>query len=205
MALSLSAFPLSGHSHRAELMLHLLGLAYETANIDLLKLEQRAPEFLALNSFGQVPVLRDDDFVIANSNAILVYLALRYDPERRWLPTDPRRAAQVERFLSVAQGPVRNGPAGTRVGRVFGTPVDFAECERIAADLFTVLDAHLAHRRWLVGEAPTIADIACYTYIAHAPEGGISLEPYPGIRAWLGRIEALSGYVAMPKAPAKAA
>ncbi len=205
MALTLYAFPLSGHSHRAELMLHLLGLAYETVTIDLTRREQKAPEFLALNGFGQVPVLREDDFVIADSNAILVYLALRYDPERRWLPADPRRAAEVEGFLSVAQGPVRTGPARARVGRVFGTLVDFAECERIAADLFGVLDAHLAQRHWLVGEAPTIADIACYTYIAHAPEGGITLDPYPAIRAWLGRIEALPGFVPMAKAPAKAA
>jgi glutathione S-transferase len=200
MALTLYGFPLSGHSHRAELMLNLLGLDYQAVHVDLAKGEQKEADFLALNRFGAVPVLRDDDFVIADSNAILVYLALRYDPKRRWLPEDARRAAEVERFLSVAQGPVRNGPAMARVGRVFGAKVDFPACEQIAANLFAVLEAHLPDRVWLVGEAPTIADVSCYSYIAHAPEGGIALEPFPAIRAWLGRVEALPGFVPMPKA-----
>jgi glutathione S-transferase len=60
-----------------------------------------------------------------------------------------------------------------------------------------VLEGHLTGRRFLVGEAPTIADVAIYTYTAHAPEGGVSLEPYPAIRGWLERIEALPGFVPM--------
>ena len=205
MALTFYGFPLSGHSHRAELMLNLLGLDYQTVHVDLAKSEQKAENFLALKHFGMVPVLRDGDFVIADSNAILVYLACRYDSERRWLPVDARRAAEVERFLSVAQGPLRYGPAMARVGRVFGSKVDFPACEQIAATLFAVLEAHLSGRAWLVGEAPTIADVSCYSYIAHAPEGGIMLDPFPAIQAWLGRVEALPGFVPMPTASAEAA
>jgi glutathione S-transferase len=61
------------------------------------------------------------------------------------------------------------------------------------------MEGELAARDWLVGTAPTIADIACYSYIAHAPEGGIALEPYARVRAWIARVEALPGFVAMPK------
>ena len=120
----LHGFPLSGHSHRAELMLNLLGLPYEFRLVDLAKGEQHGAAFLALNPFGTVPVIEDGDVVIADSVAILVYLATRYDPARRWLPTDPVQAAQVQRWLSVAQGPVFNGPALARIVKLFKRDFD---------------------------------------------------------------------------------
>jgi glutathione S-transferase len=64
-----------------------------------------------------------------------------------------------------------------------------------------VLDPYLANRSFLVGEAPTLADVALYSYTAHAPEGGVSLEPYGNVRAWLARIEALPGFVPMRRTP----
>ena len=64
-----------------------------------------------------------------------------------------------------------------------------------------VMEAHLAQQEWLAGTAPTIADIALYTYTAHAPEGGVSLQPYPRLRRWLARIEALPGFVGMRRSP----
>src|SRR5690242_15228787 len=90
--------PLSGHAHRVRLFLSLLGLPFETTEIDLVKGEQRQPGFLALNRFGQVPVLQDGELTLADSNAILTYLALRYDTSGRWLPRDPVGAAQVQRW-----------------------------------------------------------------------------------------------------------
>jgi glutathione S-transferase len=75
----LHGFFLSGHTHRAELFLSLLGLPYERIEVDLAKGAHKKPDFLALNPFGQVPVLEDGDAVVSDSNAILVYLALRYD------------------------------------------------------------------------------------------------------------------------------
>lgn len=73
----------------------------------------------------------------------------------------------------------------------------------VATQLFGVLDQELAKRKFLTGATPTIADIAMYSYTAHAPEGGVSLEPYANIRAWLARIEALPGFVPMKRsAPA---
>jgi glutathione S-transferase len=191
-------FKLSGHSHRAELMLNLLDLPYEFRNVDLSTGVQRTPEFLALNPFGAVPVIEDGDIVIADSVAILVYLATRYDPERRWLPADPVEAARVQRWLSVAQGLVAFGPALARVIKLFGAPLDHARAVTLAKALFKVQEQELSRLPFLTGAEPTIADVALYSYVARAPEGDVSLDEYPAIRAWLGRIEALPRFLPMP-------
>ena len=189
--------PLSGHSHRAQLMLALLGREVDLVTVDLGSGEQEKPGFLRLNPFGQVPVLEDAGEVIADSNAILIYLASRYDGSGRWYPRDPVNAAKVQRWLSVAAGKLAQGPMTARLAAVFGLPVDKTKAQATAASLFAVMDAELAGRPFLLGEHPTIADVALYTYTAHAPEGGIALKPYPVILAWLGRIEALPGFVPM--------
>ena len=131
---------LSGHSHRAELMLNLLGLDYEFRAVDLAAGAQRQPEFLRRNPFGAVPVIEDSDIVVADSVAILVYLALKYDADRVWLPTDPWAAAQVQRWLSVAQGDVFNGPCKARLSKVFGAPFDHGEAVSVAERLLKLLD-----------------------------------------------------------------
>lgn len=194
----LHGFTLSGHSHRAELMLRLLQLPYEFRPVDLAGGEQKGAAFLRLNPFGTVPVIEDGGTVVADSVAILVYLASKYDPARSWLPIDPARAAEVQRWLSVAQGPVFNGPCAARLVTVFSAPLDHERAKSVAANLFRVLDAHLADRRFLAGEGPTVADVALYSYVAHAPEGGVPLAPHGNIRAWLGRIEALPHFEPMP-------
>ena len=199
-SLRLYWFPLSGHSHRAELMLSLLGLTFEKVVVNLPEREQKQADFLAKNPFGQVPVLEDGDVTVADSTAILVYLAKRYDPAGRWLPQDAVGAAEVQRWLSVASGPLVQGPALARAAVVFRKQSDAAACER-AQQLLAVLDTQLATRDYLVGREPTIADVALYTYCAHAPEGGVSLEPYAAVRAWLTRIEGLVGFVGMQKSP----
>ncbi|WP_321869622.1 glutathione S-transferase family protein [Burkholderia ubonensis] len=191
------SFPLSGHAHRVRLFLSLLGVPFEIVDVDLAAGEQRRPAFLALNPFGQVPVIDDDGVVLSDSNAILVYLAKRYG-DAHWLPDDPAGAAAVQRWLSLAAGPIAVGPAAARLVTVFGAPLDHAQAKRIAVRLFDVIDAEFAKQPFAAGAQPTIADIAAYTYIAHAPEGGVSLDPYPHLRAWLARVEAMPGFVGMP-------
>ncbi|MCO7517812.1 glutathione S-transferase [Pseudomonas guariconensis] len=191
-------FPKSGHAHRIELMLSLLNLPTELVFVDLAKGAHKQPDFLALNPFGQVPVIDDNGTVIADSNAILVYLAKAYGGER-WLPQDPVGAARVQRWLSVAAGPLAFGPAAARLVTVFGATFNTDEVIGRAHALLKVVDAELVERPFLVGNEATIADVANYSYIAHAPEGNVSLEPYPNVRAWLARIEALPGFVPMPR------
>src|SRR5690349_20728219 len=106
----LYGFKLSGHSHRAELMLRLLDLPWRFQEVDIFNGAQRSDAFGALNCFRTVPVIDDDGTVVADSVAILVYLANRYDDARTWLPTDAVWQAQVQRWLSVAQNQIAHCP-----------------------------------------------------------------------------------------------
>lgn len=193
-------FALSGHAHRAQLMLSLLGLAHELIDVDLLAGEQKTPAFLARNPFGQVPVIEDGEVTLGDSNAILVYLALTYDPSRRWLPESPLQQAQVQRWLGLAAGPLAFGAAVVRAAAVFKRPLDPQRLV-LARTWFDRVEEHLNGREWLVGDAPTIADVAMYSYTAHVPEGGLPLEPWPRVQAWLQRVEALPGFVGMQRSP----
>lgn len=198
-SLRLYGFRLSGHSHRAELMLSLLGLPYERIEVNVGSGEHKEPPFLAKNPLGQVPVLEDGDLTLPDSNAILVYLALRYDAERRWYPSEPRLMANVQRWLSLAAGPLAFGPAAARLVYVFGAQIDLAAVQAIAHQLLKNVNAALSRDKFLLGTAPTLADVAMYTYLALAPEGGVSLEPYAHVRGWLAAIEALPRFLAMPR------
>ena len=197
-AIKLYNFPRSGHAHRVELMLSLLELPTELIFVDLAKGEHKRADFLKINSFGLVPAIDDQGVVLADSNAILVYLAQKYG-NGRWLPTDPIGAARVQRWLSVAAGPIAFGPAAARLITVFGASFNADEVIARSHALLKVMDQELASSSYLVDNTPTIADVAAYSYIAHAPEGNVSLADYPNVRAWLARIEALPGFVPMPR------
>lgn len=195
--LTLHGVALSGHCHRATLMLRLLGLPCE--HVDAPAPVRASTAFRQLNPFGQIPVLQDGDLVLCDSNAILVYLAKRYGAGTQWLPDDPHGAALVQRWLSVAAGEIAFGPARARVVRRWGDPAAPLQREwELAARVLAFMDQHLADRSYLAASHPTIADVACYAYVAAAPEGGVELAPFHHVRAWLGRVEALPGFIAMP-------
>ena len=195
--LKLYRHPLSGHAHRAELFLSLLRLDAQIIDVDLMTGEHKQEAFLKKNIFGQVPVLEDGEITIADSNAILVYLANQFDQEHSWLPIEPAKAAEVQRFLSVAAGPIAQGPATARLINLFGAKLDHVKAIETAHNVLSTLDEHLEGRDWLATDHPTIADISNYAYIAHAPEGDVSLQQYPNIRAWLQRVEALPEFIPM--------
>lgn len=191
---------LSGHTHRVELLLGMLGLAYrfEPAPAEI----RRGEAFRGkLNPLGQIPVIEDGDLILADSNAILVYLVKRYAPQSQWLPEEPVAAANVQRWLSIAAGEIKYGPGTARLIARWNAPGDAQWCAQISADLLSFMEGHLTGREWLAAKHPTIADLACYSYIAHAPEGGVALEPYAAVRAWLARVEALPHFKAMPAGP----
>lgn len=200
-AMKLYDSPISGHAHRARAFLHLLNIEFESVVLSLSTGEHRKPEFLALNPLGQVPLLVDGDIVVRDSTAILVYLALRHDPERTWLPADAVVAAQVQSWLSVSSRELWAGPSSARLVKLFGAAIDYERAVSTAAEVLgSLFEPHLANQDWLVGTHPTIADLACYSYIRVAPEGDVSLEPYPHVRAWLERLEGLPNFTPMPVA-----
>ncbi|MCC2604218.1 glutathione S-transferase family protein [Planctobacterium marinum] len=191
-------FELSGHAHRARLLASLLNLNVELIAVDLANRAHKQPDYLAKNPFGQVPVLEDGNRVVADSNAILVYLATQYDQDRSWYPDTPELMAQIQVWLSKAANELVHGPAAARLVTVFGASLDHGSTLDKASALLSIMEQHLTGRNWLVGENRTIADIALYSYTAHAPEGGVDLSGFPQVCAWLSRVEQLPGFVAMP-------
>ncbi|WP_428980164.1 glutathione S-transferase family protein [Catenovulum adriaticum] len=202
MAIKLYGFKLSGHSHRVEVFLSLLDLEYEFISVDVANGEHKQPEFLAKNNFGQIPVLADGNFIISDSNAILYYLANTYDKSRQWFPANIKLASEIQKYLSVASGQIAYGPAAARLVKVFGAELEHQVAIDRAHQVLNIINCHLANKNWLVGESASIADVANYSYIAHAPEGDVSLKYYPYIQDWLARFEALPGFIPMPKTPA---
>jgi len=192
--------PLSGHAHRARLFASLLGLPHELVEVDLKAGAHKKPDFLRINPFGQVPALEDGEVAIADSNAILVYLAKKAG-RNDWLPDDAKGAAAVQRWLSVAAGEVAYGPAAARLITVFGAKYNPEEVIARAHVLLARLESQLDGRDWLVGDGPTIADVAIYSYVARAPEGNVDLTGYPNVNAFLRRVEALPGFVPFVQTP----
>jgi len=194
--IKIHSFPLSGHAHRVVLFAAIAGIKHQVNIVNLPAGEHKEAPFLALNPMGQVPVIEDGDVVISDSNAILVYLAKKYAPT--FLPNDPIIEADIQKFLTLAAGELAFGPAAARLITVFNAPINVEYTMVIAAKALSKLDMHMQGREFLVGNTPTIADIAIYSYTAHAPEGNVSLSPYPNVQRLLKNIEALDGFVAMP-------
>ena len=190
---------LSGHVHRVELLLRMLDLPFEfvPAPADV----RAGDAFRKLNPLGQIPVLQDGALTLADSNAILVYLVKRYAPGSGWLPEDAAGAAAVQRWLSIAAGEVMYGPASARALALWGMACDAGRAATVSQRLLGFMEGQLATRAFLAAPHATIADLACYSYVKHAPEGGVKLDGYPALHAWFARVEALPGFVAMPASP----
>ncbi|MBT3092067.1 MAG: glutathione S-transferase family protein [Candidatus Thiodiazotropha sp. (ex Lucina pensylvanica)] len=192
--LKLYDYPRSGNCCKVRLLLSMLGLDYARIDTDVLKGETLTAEFKQINPRGQVPVLLDDDLIVWDSMAILVYLARRYG-DRDWLPTDPVAEAGVMQWLAVSENELLYGLARARATLVLGRPFDLAQCQQDGRAGLAVMEGRLAGVDWLAGENVTIADIACYPYVSLASEGEVSVQPYPAVCGWLERIEALPDWV----------
>lgn len=179
-------------------MLSLLDVDYKDVIVNLPGGEHKSPEFLAINPLGQVPALKDGDVVLRDSLAILVYLATQYDSSRQWLPESAAESAKVQQWLSTAAIELRDGPAMLRAMVLFGSPGDREAIEqKLSGVLEQLFEPRLSNNDWLVGEQPTIADIACYPYLARASEGNFDLTPFTAVTSWIERLEALPKFVPM--------
>jgi len=202
--IKLYGFPLSGHAHRIQLALSLMGIPFDLEQVNLAKGEQRSDWFKKLNPAGKVPVLVDGDNVISDSTAILTYLAKKFD-DGTWFPESAVEAADVEKWFVSASTLLAQGPAAARLINLFGAAYDKVETVQKANDYLSFLDNALEGKSYLVADRPTFADVAIYSYVAHAPEGHVSLAPYKNVTGWLARIEALDGFVPMQKTEVAAA
>ena len=193
----LHAFPPSGNCQRVRVFLSMLGLPFEERLVDIRRGDQRSPAFLALNPSGLVPVLEEDGRVLHDSHAILVWLAARYGGER-WWPADPWALARRMRWLAFSANEIHHGPNMLRRHHRLGTPIDVELTTRRTLDAMAILEARLAGREWLEGDALSIADVAVYPYVEALPDAKLSLAAWPAVRSWLERIAASPGYVGMP-------
>ncbi len=187
----------SGNCHKVRLLLSLLQVSYQSVEVDVANLAQKSESFLKMNPLGQVPVLKDGDTVLWDSQAILVYLARQY-AEPSWMPLDVVGMSRVVEWLSTAANEVARGPSSLRVHYKFGRAIAVEDAQQVTASVLQILEQHLVGVDWLAAGHITIADIAVYPYIALAPEGRIDLAPYPAICRWISRIQALPNYVDMP-------
>lgn len=188
--------PVSGNCHKVRLILGLLGIEYERHELSVVDRSDRAEVLTGLSPSLNVPtVVLEDGRPLAESNAILWYFA----DGSRYLPDDPYERAQVLQWLFFEQ--YKHEPAIAVVRFWVGysnDPPPAAEIEaRRAAGrtALEVMESHLSEHDYFVAARFTIADIALYAYTHVAPDGGFDLEPYPGVCAWLERVEAEPGIV----------
>lgn len=188
---------LSGNCYKVRLFAALAGIPLTVVPVDFLAGEHERPPLIDLNPFGQLPILVDGECVLRDSLAILVYLARQYGGED-WLPSGPAAMAEVLQWLSTSVNEIQHGPGAARLIVKFGVPLDAAATQRTAARILGLLDRHLAGHDWLALGRPSLAECAVYPYVALAPEGGVSLEPYAHVRRWIAQVQRLPGYVPMP-------
>ncbi len=197
-------YELSGNCYKIRLFLHILGVEHEIRSVDFHPgKEHKSPEFLRLNPLGQLPVIEDGGKVLRDAQAILTYLAVKYDRSGRWYPVSaPERLGEVAQWLAFADGLTATVSAA-RLHDTYFYDLDINAARAGAHRLFRILDEHFwfaeqAGCDWIVaGDHPTIADIACFPYVALSEDGGISRQDYPAIRRWCDRVKRIEGFVGM--------
>ena len=188
----------SRNAWKVRLLLHHLGLAYQSIPVSIFEGEGRAPAFLRMNPSGKVPVLElGDGRSLAESNAILAYLA----DGTRYLPQDPYLRAKVHQWLSFEQeqvemtiGSLRYWTMTVKLAQRDAALV--AGKRKAALRALALLDDELSSRPFIAGDAYTIADMSIFAYASRAAEAGLSLQPYPRFRAWIERVESQPGFLA---------
>ena len=204
--LRLHDYVLSGSCYKVRLLLTLLKLDYERVPVDFYPGRQhKSPAYLALNPLGQIPILEDGDLVLRDAQAILAHLANAYDPAGTWLPRDKERFGPVMMWLSFAGGELM-ALSAARMHDMLGYDLDADAARARGRAALRVLDDHLADRAleggdWIVGSTPTIADIACFPYVALSHDCGVGHEDYPAVNLWQRRVRKLPGFVTMPGIP----
>ncbi|HEY7382124.1 MAG TPA: glutathione S-transferase family protein [Beijerinckiaceae bacterium] len=186
----------SGPTYKVGLMLALAGEPFDYVHVNMREGEHKQPAYLAKQRFGQVPLLVDNENGrhLCQSASILEYLADRIG-KFGGASLDERIRAREWMFWDFDRlAPHVYRPRAARAGFRQFDPAVLAQHETEGKAGLKVLDDHLAGRSWLVGDAPTIADIDVYGVVAYAPDGGYDLQAYPNLSAWKQRLEALPGF-----------
>lgn len=182
----------SSSSYKPMLYLALARLPFSFRTVNLKKGVQHTPEYLAINRYGKVPVLRHEGLTIVNSNVILDYLARTTGhfegatEQDRWTARE-WLAWEADAISNVAK--VRHY---SRFREVHSEVMGYFRPEAEAA--LTFIDKALDGRQWLVGETCTIADIGCWGRMVFMAEGGLDIARWPHLLAWSERLKAMPGF-----------
>lgn len=190
---TLYGYQASGPTYKVALMLALSREPFSYQHVDLRSGAQKHPDYLAKNRFGQVPCLHDGAHYFCQSASILQYLAEvlgkfggksaeEHARIREWMFWD---------FDRLAPGIFRS--RAFKVGFRKAEPPVVESYKTDGEAGLAVLENHFAKQLWLVGNAPTIADIDCYGVIYYAPVS-FDLSKYPKVMEWKTRFEALPGF-----------
>jgi glutathione S-transferase len=190
-------FDLSGNCYKIRLLLNILGIEYSKVAVDFVNREHKNSAYLKLNPFGEIPIFEDGGLRLRDAQAILTYVAGKYDGTRRWWPSDPAAQGKIAQWLSTGGNEIMSA-AGARLVKILNYDLDLVRQQARAHATFAILDAHLSDRKWLELDHPTIGDIACFPYTALAGEVGISLDPYANIRRWIRAMRTVPGFIPMP-------
>jgi len=207
MAPKLYTYNESGNSYKVRLLASILNIELEEVEIDFFNEQHHSDEFLNINPRGTIPTLVDGDKIFTDSSAILVYLAGTHpDPGSSKTPSsywssDIVEQAQIVDWLAFAASWVQFGTCKAR-GIVSFPELGGDGTEQILADAkirghksLVILNKRLEKEEWLALGRPTIADIAVFVYVALAPMGDISLEPYPAVKSWIARVRGLPNFI----------
>lgn len=199
MTRTLYGHPLSGNTHKVRMLLNSLDLPFREVTVDIPAGEHKQVEFLTLNPLGQAPVLVDEDgTTMRDSQAILIYLAKKYDGSAQWWPDDAGAQGRIAQWLSYTANEIQNSVSLARLHFLLGVPCDVAAVQARARACLAQVNAHLTEREWLETRRATIADIAVFPYLALAREGQVALDGLTHLLRWFERLRSLPRFVAMP-------
>lgn len=204
--LELYDYDLSGNCYKIRLILSFLNLDYISKKIEFYPSEEHKSEiFLKINPLGQLPVISDGGLILRDAQAILVYLASKYDKTNKWYNVnDPEMLGSVSQWLAFGDSITGSASAARLHDTLFYNNFNIDKCRETAHSQFRILDEHLFFQEelgcnWICkGGCPSIADIACFPYVALSEEGGISRMSYPAIRRWMDRFKRIDNFIVMP-------
>jgi len=205
-AITLYDFEISASCYKVRLLLSLLKLDYARVTVNYFPaFEHRKPAFLRINPLGQLPALRDGDVALRDAQAILTYLAQKYDPAARWLPSEPVAFGEVMMWLFFTASEL-SAATVARLHDMLDFPADEAAAKKAARKAFRIMNDAMTAREhagasWFVGDQATLADVALFPSIALSRDFGVEHDEYPALRRWMRRVRGLEGFIAMPGIP----
>lgn len=204
MAITFYNYVLSGNCYKFRLLANLLQVEYTTVTVDFHPgQEHLSPALLALNPAGTIPILVIDDQIITETQAMLLWLAIHHDTTNTWWPAhEPDHLTTVMEWLGIASR-LSSTVGELRLHTMLNYPTAVTEKTRGAIGTLREIESRLTEQslrgsQWLAGTHPTIADIACFPYVALSADAGIEHDDYPAIRHWVHAIKSLPRFITMP-------